>query len=225
MLTVFCDNLASLRRHKKVNQREAAQALGVSQALLSHYEKGLREPGLSFLVRAAEYYGVTADYLLGRTEDPSGAAVDREALFAALSEENESIRAGAQTRLDQLAITDTVGILYDILTRIDDLRLARLYTEYLAYTLYMLFGPLYDINGKGYKELFCLSGETAEAAQGAQKLCVVQLLRAIKAKAAANGIPEISAEALFRDYPVRAQSLTALLNQVGEKLRLLIKED
>ena len=65
----FCDNLASLRRAKGVSQRKAAADLNISQALLSHYENGAREPGLAFVCRACDYYGVTADYLLGRTED------------------------------------------------------------------------------------------------------------------------------------------------------------
>ena len=40
----------------------------ISQALLSHYENGLREPGLGFVDAACSYYGVSADYLLGRSE-------------------------------------------------------------------------------------------------------------------------------------------------------------
>lgn len=62
----FCDILASLRREKGVSQRKAAADLHISQALLSHYENGAREPGLAFVCRACDYYAVTADYLLGR---------------------------------------------------------------------------------------------------------------------------------------------------------------
>ena len=64
----FARALGSLRRERGISQRQAAKDLGVSQALLSHYENGLREPGLSFVVRACDYYGTSADYLLGRTE-------------------------------------------------------------------------------------------------------------------------------------------------------------
>ena len=46
--------------------------MGISQALLSHYEKGIRECGLDFLVKAAEYYDVSCDYLLGRTPNRNG---------------------------------------------------------------------------------------------------------------------------------------------------------
>ena len=63
----FCANLARLRREKGVSQRKAASDLHISQALLSHYENGAREPGLAFVCRACDYDGVTADFLLGRT--------------------------------------------------------------------------------------------------------------------------------------------------------------
>ncbi len=63
----FCRVLSQLRRNRHLSQRSAAADLGISQALLSHYENGAREPGLGFVVRACDYYGVSADYLLGRT--------------------------------------------------------------------------------------------------------------------------------------------------------------
>ena len=63
--------LTLLRKERGFSQKKAAADLGISQALLSHYEKGVRECGLDFLVRAAAYYGVSCDYLLGRT--PTGA--------------------------------------------------------------------------------------------------------------------------------------------------------
>ena len=40
----FAQTLSQLRHEKGVSQRQAAQALEVSQALLSHYENGIREP-------------------------------------------------------------------------------------------------------------------------------------------------------------------------------------
>lgn len=63
----FARTLSQLRHEKGVSQRQAAQELGVSQALLSHYENGIREPGLAFVVKACDYYQVSADYLLGRS--------------------------------------------------------------------------------------------------------------------------------------------------------------
>lgn len=62
----FARNISLLRKERHISQKQAAADLGISQALLSHYEKGVRECGLNFLVKAADYYNVSCDYLLGR---------------------------------------------------------------------------------------------------------------------------------------------------------------
>ena len=93
----FSRTLSLLRQEKGISQRQAAQALGISQALLSHYENGAREPGLAFVCRACDYYGVSADYLLGRTEDD---APDRA--VRALRELAEELRALAERTDAQL---------------------------------------------------------------------------------------------------------------------------
>ena len=59
-----------LRKERGITQKQAALDLGISQALLSHYEKGIRECGLDFVVRVADYYGVSVDYILYRTDNP-----------------------------------------------------------------------------------------------------------------------------------------------------------
>ena len=69
------NRLRQLREEKELKQTTVAADLGISQALLSHYEKGIRECGLDFLVRAAEYFEVSCDYLLGRTVQRRLAAV------------------------------------------------------------------------------------------------------------------------------------------------------
>ena len=65
----FSRTLSLLRQEQGISQRTAANALGISQALLSHYENGIREPGLAFVAKVCDYYQVSADYLLGRTPD------------------------------------------------------------------------------------------------------------------------------------------------------------
>ena len=68
MKSAFSEMLSSLRREKGFSQRQAAAELGISQALLSHYENGAREPKLEFVVRACNYYDISADYMLGRSK-------------------------------------------------------------------------------------------------------------------------------------------------------------
>ena len=72
ILATYSERLVELRTEKGLSQKAAAVDLGVSQALLSHYEKGIREFNLDFLCRIAEYYGVTTDYILGRTDSRKG---------------------------------------------------------------------------------------------------------------------------------------------------------
>lgn len=68
----FSSRLSELRKERGLSQKEAAVKLGVSQALLSHYEKGIRECGLDFVVKVSEFYGVTCDYLLGKSDSRMG---------------------------------------------------------------------------------------------------------------------------------------------------------
>jgi len=69
MKHTFSETLSSLRRERGLSQRQAAADLGISQALLSHYENGAREPKLDFVVKACDYYDVPADYMLGRNDE------------------------------------------------------------------------------------------------------------------------------------------------------------
>ncbi|HBL41493.1 MAG TPA: hypothetical protein DDY98_08025 [Ruminococcaceae bacterium] len=72
MSTVFASRITSLRKERNMSQKEVALSLGISQALLSHYEKGVRECGLDFVLKCADFYGVTTDYLLGRQNSKYG---------------------------------------------------------------------------------------------------------------------------------------------------------
>ena len=94
----FSRVLSLLRQEKGVSQRKAAAELGISQALLSHYENGIREPGLAFVARACDYYHVSADYLLGRTLSRDGAIIEAEELVDA-SEGRETLRGSIMATL------------------------------------------------------------------------------------------------------------------------------
>ncbi len=103
MSKAFAQAISSLRRSRGLSQREVAAGLGVSQALLSHYETGAREPGLDFVARICDYYDVTADYLLGRSANPDsggGALAARASALAAklreLADQAERIAEGEE---------------------------------------------------------------------------------------------------------------------------------
>ncbi|WP_226001652.1 helix-turn-helix domain-containing protein [Paenibacillus sp. BJ-4] len=63
--------IAELREHKGLKQEELAQSLGITRAALSHYEKNRRKPDFEILNKLADIFGVTIDYLVGRTSQPT----------------------------------------------------------------------------------------------------------------------------------------------------------
>lgn len=75
-LSKFAVVLSQLRKERGISQKKAATDLGISQALLSHYEKGIRECGLDFVIRCSKYYGVTTDYLLGVSDNRTGVSIN-----------------------------------------------------------------------------------------------------------------------------------------------------
>lgn len=63
--------LRRIRKQKKVTQVQAAQAAGVSEAMYQFYEYGKNEPTASVLIALADYFDVSLDYLVGRSDDPA----------------------------------------------------------------------------------------------------------------------------------------------------------
>ena len=62
--------LKEIRKAKGISQLKLATDLHTNQNTISRYETGEREPGLAELIRIADYFNVSVDYLLGRTENP-----------------------------------------------------------------------------------------------------------------------------------------------------------
>ena len=64
------ERLKALRKEKGKKQREMAELLGLSLRTYQFYESGDYDPNLPNLVRLADYFQVSTDYLLGRTDRP-----------------------------------------------------------------------------------------------------------------------------------------------------------
>lgn len=72
----FGENLKKLRKGRNLTQKELGAKIGLSKAVVSKYENGMGYPAFDVLIRIAQYFGVTTDYLLGvagnQTVDVSG---------------------------------------------------------------------------------------------------------------------------------------------------------
>ena len=111
MATEFSRTLSLLRKERGVSQRVAAADLGVSQALLSHYENGIREPGLAFVSKVCDYYHVSADYMLGRTLARDGSMLTAEEILNA-AEPGNVLQGSVLATLRGKLITSASGVLF-----------------------------------------------------------------------------------------------------------------
>lgn len=62
--------LKELRKQRNITQQRMSMDLNMSQNTISRYETGEREAGYNELIRIADYFNVSIDYLLGRSSDP-----------------------------------------------------------------------------------------------------------------------------------------------------------
>ena len=62
--------LKLIRKQKKLSQLKVAMDLSISREALTYYENGKRSPDLNMLLKLSQYFNVSIDYLLGRTEKP-----------------------------------------------------------------------------------------------------------------------------------------------------------
>ena len=67
-MTKLSERLFLLRKERKLTQAEAAKGMGIPFSTYRRYEKNEREPDASTLVRMADFYQVTLDFLVGRSD-------------------------------------------------------------------------------------------------------------------------------------------------------------
>ncbi len=220
----FPRTLSLLRQEKKVSQRTAADALGISQALLSHYENGVREPGLAFVVRACDYYGVSADFLLGRTLTRDGAVIAAEELYDISDEKNNSLKGGVLALLSKKLLVNSVGVLFGLLGRTGSREAIQAAAGYLSTAVYTVFRRLYDANPDNNPDFFSVSPRHFQAGlyEADMKCCEAELADALAAHVKDKGpMPEMTNDALARDYPVLYQSVLQVVHNTGERVNAI----
>ncbi|WP_304459261.1 helix-turn-helix domain-containing protein [Alicyclobacillus sendaiensis] len=72
MIVTLAKRLRILRRQKGLTQQALCNELGLNRSTYAKYETGENHPEVETLVRLADYFGVSVDYLLGRSSSPDG---------------------------------------------------------------------------------------------------------------------------------------------------------
>ena len=219
----FSRVLSLLRQEKGVSQRKAAAALGISQALLSHYENGVREPGLAFVARACDYYHVSADYLLGRTHSRDGAIIEAEDLIDA-SEAKESLRGSIMAKLQKKLIVNTTSVLFDLLGRTGSKEAVANAGAYLSGALYQLFRQLYRSSG-GNESYFATAKMDFDMDVLAADMTMARIRYARALEEYDGEFPAVDAQSLSDNYQGLAQAVAQVMHNADERVKKLEKAE
>lgn len=208
--------LSLLRKEKGISQKQAAVKLGVSQSLLSHYEKGIRECGLLFVLKAAEFYGVSCDYLLGRSPDRKGTTITIDDLKDQQKEKEEPNPKTLKLVYKKKILFCSLNILFDILSKAENSKLVEEVFSFLYLAVYRIFRIIFRINKKNRNEMFVVrdsvANQFAQAEMTKSEAKANILAEELNFKKSTNlDNVEITTDILEQKYP---QNHNALLNLV-----------
>lgn len=220
MASEFSRTLSLLRQERGVSQRTAAKDLGISQALLSHYENGIREPGLAFVVKACDYYNVSADFILGRTLSREGNMLTKQDILNA-AEPGNVLQGSVLATLQSKLVGGAVGVLFGLLGKLGDKNAINAAGAYLSDGVYQLYRHFYRAAGAN-EDYFSLKREefALGLAEADMKLSQGRYVRALEGREKAE-FPDLSPATLTEQFPGRNQSLTQVLGTADARINKL----
>ena len=218
--------LTLLRKEKGLTQKEAAASLGISQALLSHYEKGIRECGLSFVVRVADFYGVSCDYLLGRSPDRSGLTLSVDEIPNEEDRKDDNkLKGSLLPILSKKLLINSISILYDFLLKNPDKSLVTEVTHFLNSAVYKMFRMVYSSNNKNQEKMFSIPANIYEGyVTGSMYRSEADIKDILSSQPSDGAVLSkeafaTSTEQLSIDFPQQASSLFNLIQEVESKAK------
>ena len=111
-MELFSRRLKYCRNKKGLTQAEFSKVMGIPRSTVSGYETEDKEPDMATIVRFAEFFGVSTDWLLGKSEDPNR-------FDAVVTRDGEGFKAAfdALSASDRGAVSSAVAALYSLLYR------------------------------------------------------------------------------------------------------------
>lgn len=206
--------LTLLRKEKRISQKKAAEALGVSQALLSHYEKGIRECGLDFVVRSARFYGVSADYMLGLSPDRSGLTISVDELPEESAAGKENVFKGSMLPiLNKKLIINSLNVVFSMLQKVGSKELTMDVSNFLMLSVYKMFRRLYSLNENNNDKFFTVHKALAQKSATAEMMLCEAKIEDLKDTVddLNTEVLELTTEKLNSEYPLFSASLTNLI--------------
>lgn len=223
-----------LRKERGISQKNAAADLGISQALLSHYEKGIRECGLDFLVKAANYYRVSCDYLLGRSPEPAGKTISYDEISEQDSADNEKVSAvNMMTSFNKKLVVNSANVLFSLIQKTGSSTIMQETSSYLMLAIYKMFRIVHSSNPKNDKRFFTVPDAAAQgASSAAMALCEANALAAAKGvqlpghdTAAETDDTFMTTTSLSDEYAGAASSLLNVIKNSEARIQSLSRTD
>lgn len=215
----FSRIITLLRKEKKLSQKQVAADLNISQSLLSHYEKGIRECGLDILIKIADYYDVSCDYLLGRTPQ-------RYSDITEISDEMTKEKRNAVSQIvNKKLIQNTQGVLYDYLIKIGNRKLSNNVSNYLMLATYNMFRKVYSANSENPQDMFAVHKEVYSGFSTAAMEVLSTRVSSATDPACENdfikqsAILEISPDSIASEYPQIASSVFNLIQHAESNMK------
>ena len=208
-----------LRKERGITQKQAAEDLGVSQALLSHYEKGIRECGLDFVVRVADYYNVSCDYLLGRSAERNGMMLSAEDLPNPDKMKDNVYHGSVLPTMNKKLISNSLNVLYAKIGECHSKALTTEISTYLMMAVAKVFRMLYSAEPHNAPSLFSVDARRwpgySEAVMRMSESNIETLL-AGEDLPSGEGVKDpsclaMTTESLTREYPLYTPSLLNLV--------------
>ena len=225
--------LSLLRKERGISQKSAAAQLNISQALLSHYEKGIRECGLDFLVRCANFYGVSCDYLLGLSPDRNGTTLTVDEIPEPDNRGREAVKGvNPLPVLNKKLIMNSLNIVFDLLAKSKNRWLINESSTYLMLATYKIFRMLYSADGTNQQEMFNISSQFySGGCDAAMKIAETN------ASAIISGSPSgwqekienpedlhVTTETIIENYPLYSSSLLNLIKNSEKRVGMIQKK-
>lgn len=223
-----------LRKEQGLSQKKAAEELEISQALLSHYEKGIRECGLEFLVKIADFYGVSCDYLLGRSPNRTGEIITVDQIpDPDLSAKDNSGAVSLLPILNKKLISNSLNILYSILQECNNKGLTVELSSYLSASVYKAFRILYSANPKNPQGMFAASPKLYPGMASAMQELSETYAVCLSTGDDADGfkaldrdkVPALSPEILSEKFPLFSSSLFNLILNTEKKMGIKTEDN
>ena len=230
MNTEFARIMTLLRKERKLSQKKAAEDLGVSQGLLSHYEKGKRECGLDFLVRAADYYNVSCDYLLGRSPEPQGKTISTDDIPEEDPNSRDKVTPNSvMIAFNKKLINNSLSVFYSLLTKCRSSTMVRETSGYLMLAVYKMFRYLYSANPKNDQNFFMIDPAAAPSGtNAAMNVCEAKIAAAttgsvLEGEDCVQNSDELSAntQSLAEEYPRYYSSMVNLIKNSESRIKSL----